>query len=131
MTLASFDLRDAMIAYADDGRARLVPRRFDRVDPDDRFNMAIADFSDDASVHADHWEIHPAGDEILCVLTGRVVVTIERGEAVEEAAIGPGQAFIVPAGAWHHLNVVEPGSLLVVTPRAGSQLRPVASPDRI
>ncbi|HEX2561113.1 cupin domain-containing protein [Phenylobacterium sp.] len=119
------DLQDRFLVY-DEGRgAFTVSKLLDGLsDADDVFLIGVSDFSDDASVHADHWEIHPAGDEILCVLQGRLLATVDQDGAVEAAEIGPGEALIVPKRSWHRLQVLKPGRLLFFTPTAGVAHRP-------
>ena len=125
MALSPFDLQDSFVAYSDGRKARRIARAFEEFqNPDHDYLLVTFDFQDDASVHADHWERHPSGDEILCLLQGRVVATIEVDGAAEEAVVEAGQAVIFPAATWHRLRVLEPGRLLVFTPRAGSTLRP-------
>ena len=60
-------------------------------------------------------EVHPDGDEILYVVSGRFRVTGESdpGAPLE---LGPGQVCIVPKGEWHLVNMVEAGVLVHVTP---------------
>jgi mannose-6-phosphate isomerase-like protein (cupin superfamily) len=74
-----------------------------------------------------HWERHPAGDEILVLLSGELelVLDTERGE--ERASLKAGQAFIVPKAVWHRGIVKKPGQLMFLTPGAGTEHRPVAS----
>ncbi len=45
-------------------------------------------------------EVHPDGDEILYVISGRLRVT---GDSFPDAAceLGPGEACVVPKGEWH------------------------------
>ena len=68
---------------------------------------------DQAPPHAG--EVHPDGDEILFVISGRVRVS---GESDGAAAIelGPGQACIVRKGEWHRVHALEPGQLVHITP---------------
>lgn len=68
-------------------------------------------------------EMHPDGDEILYVITGRVRVT---GDSAPESPLelGPGQACIVPAGEWHTVDVLEPVQLVHLTPGPGGAHRP-------
>jgi len=77
----------------------------------------------DRAVHSDVWERHPAGQEVLCVLSGAVDVYLrDRGDGTEPAAtVTAGEAFVVPPGRWHRLSVVEPGDLLAITPPAGTE----------
>jgi mannose-6-phosphate isomerase-like protein (cupin superfamily) len=131
MRAHAFNLEDCLIVYGADGQASRIARRFDQNnDAQDICALGIAAFTDDRSVHADHWEIHPAGDEILCVLEGRLLARLEGEGVVEEAVIEAGQALIVPRGRWHRLQVLEPGRLLFATPRPGSRLRQLSDGDR-
>jgi mannose-6-phosphate isomerase-like protein (cupin superfamily) len=76
------------------------------------------------SVDWDHWERHPAGDEILVLLSGEMELLIDQAGKQERAVLRAGQTFIVPRGAWHHGIVKQPGQLMFVTPCAGTELRP-------
>lgn len=74
----------------------------------------------------DTWERHPAGHEVVVLLSGRVdlVQEIDGGEHVVE--LRPGQAVINPPGVWHTARVHEPGAGLFITPGRGTEVRPVA-----
>jgi mannose-6-phosphate isomerase-like protein (cupin superfamily) len=69
------------------------------------------------------WERHPAGQEVLLVLSGAISVYLRDHRDGREpfAALMAGQAFVVPAGQWHRLTVEEPADLLALTPRAETQ----------
>lgn len=129
MRHAPFSLLDSLIAYGDDKRVARVSQTLAALHHDAAVSsiLGIFSFSDDDSVHADHWECHPAGDETLYVLEGRLLVAIDLDGVTEEVVIEKGQAFIVPKASWHRLRVLEPGRLLVFTPRAGTTLRPHVS----
>jgi len=78
----------------------------------------------------DIWEMHPAGDELVCLLSGQVDFVLEQGaeETVEETKVQmkiPGEFVIVPKGIWHTANVHIPSSMLFITPGAGTQHRPI------
>jgi quercetin dioxygenase-like cupin family protein len=68
-------------------------------------------------------EVHPDGDEILYVVSGRFRVT---GDSAPEAPIelGPGEACIVRKGEWHLVSIVEPGQLVNITPGPRGDHRP-------
>ncbi len=68
-------------------------------------------------------EVHPDGDEILYVVSGRVRVT---GDSAPDAPmeLGPGEACIVRRGEWHTVKVVEPAQLVHVTPGPRGDHRP-------
>ena len=75
----------------------------------------------------DHWERHPAGEEILTLLSGEMelVLDVEGGE--QRAVLKAGETFIVPRGVWHRGVVKEAGHLMFVTPGAGTEHRPVTA----
>jgi len=76
-------------------------------------------------------EMHPDGDELLYLISGRIDVIVEEGGT--ETTVGaehsetllPGQAFLVPRGAWHRVNVREPSQLVHITPGPGDGHRPL------
>jgi mannose-6-phosphate isomerase-like protein (cupin superfamily) len=72
----------------------------------------------------DSWERHPAGDEVVVLLSGRVDVVQEIDGSERVVELRPGQALINPAGVWHTARVHEPGMALFVTPGRGTEARP-------
>lgn len=74
----------------------------------------------------DHWERHPAGDEILVLLSGELELVIEAEAGERRAVIRAGETFVVPRGLWHRGIVRQPGELMFITPGAGTEHRPVA-----
>lgn len=81
----------------------------------------------------DHWEMHPAGDELLVRLSGAFEIVLEqpgeqpgeRDGAVHRASLDAATSCcLVPKGAWHTIKVREAGDLLFVTPGTGTQHRP-------
>jgi quercetin dioxygenase-like cupin family protein len=69
-------------------------------------------------------EVHPDGDEILYVISGRLRVT---GESEPNAAIElrAGEACIVPKGEWHRVRVLEKTQLIHITPGPNGDHRPL------
>jgi mannose-6-phosphate isomerase-like protein (cupin superfamily) len=69
-------------------------------------------------------EVHPDGDEILYVISGKLRVI---GESDPNAAVdlGPGDACIVRKGEWHRVTMVEPSQLLHITPGPRGDFRPL------
>ena len=67
-------------------------------------------------------EMHPDGDEILYVVSGRLRLT---GDSAPDAPLelGPGQACIVRKGEWHLLTTVEPALLVHITPGPRGEAR--------
>jgi mannose-6-phosphate isomerase-like protein (cupin superfamily) len=72
-----------------------------------------------------HWEIHPAGDEVLIALSGRMTVVIETPAGEREIALDAGQACVVPRDHWHRLKVRDPGEVIFLTPGQGTEHKPL------
>jgi quercetin dioxygenase-like cupin family protein len=72
----------------------------------------------------DHWERHPAGDEVIVCISGVVTVVREVGEVTEQVVLRPGEAAINPAGVWHAVDADRAARLLTITPGLGTEHRP-------
>ena len=70
------------------------------------------------------WEMHPAGDEVVCLLSGAIDVVLEEESGERTMELVAGQTCIVPRGVWHTANVRTPGDTLHITRGAGTQHRP-------
>lgn len=71
-----------------------------------------------------NWERHPAGEELVVLLEGRMTLVQERDGEEVRIAMTAGQAAVNPKGAWHTADVEEPGRVLYVTPGLGTEHRP-------
>ncbi|MEU7316978.1 cupin domain-containing protein [Streptomyces sp. NPDC007083] len=72
----------------------------------------------------DHWERHPAGDELVVCLSGSVTVTRDVDGVPDRVVLGPGEATVNPAGTWHAVDMAGPASILTITPGLGTDHRP-------
>ena len=72
-----------------------------------------------------HWEMHPAGDELLYLLSGNMDVVLELNNSERIVSLQARSAVIVSQGIWHTLRIHSPGDLLSITRGAGTQVRPV------
>jgi mannose-6-phosphate isomerase-like protein (cupin superfamily) len=72
-----------------------------------------------------HWEMHPAGDEVLVMLEGRMTLILQRDIGEEQVELEPGSTFVVPAGVPHRGLVREPGRFLAITYGAGTRHLPI------
>ncbi|OLZ59357.1 MULTISPECIES: cupin domain-containing protein [Streptomyces] len=72
----------------------------------------------------DHWESHPAGDELVVCLSGSVTVTRDVDGVTDRVLLGPGEATINPAGVWHVVDTEGPTSILAITATPGTDHRP-------
>ena len=71
----------------------------------------------------DHWERHPAGDEVVVCLSGQVRVVRDSGGTTEEVLLGPGEATVNPAGVWHAVDMDGQARILAITAGAGTEHR--------
>ena len=72
----------------------------------------------------DVWEIHPAGDEVVCLLSGAIDVVLEEESGERTIELAAGETCIVPRGVWHTASIRTPGDTLHITRGAGTQHRP-------
>ena len=71
------------------------------------------------------WEMHPAGEEIVYLLSGALDLVLEEADGPRMVALQPGRACIVPRGTWHRAIVRAPGDTLHITRGAGTEHRPI------
>lgn len=72
------------------------------------------------------WEIHPAGDEIVCLMSGEATMVLDRNGVEEIVRLRePGSFVIVPKGTWHTARTTVPTKMLFVTPGEGTRNKPV------
>ena len=81
--------------------------------------LLVSSFSFDSDWSS--WEAHPEGDEVVCLLSGDVLMVLDR-DGVEEIVHlrDPGAFVIVPKGTWHTARTSTPTKLLFVTPGEGT-----------
>ena len=70
------------------------------------------------------WERHPAGEEIVLLLSGRADLLQQIDGEERRVPLRPGQAVVNPVGVWHTADVHEPGDILFVTPGRGTEHKP-------
>lgn len=70
------------------------------------------------------WERHPAGDELVVCLAGKVTMIREVDGEPDPVELRPGQAMINPPGVWHTADVDGPSRILTITPGIGTEHRP-------
>jgi mannose-6-phosphate isomerase-like protein (cupin superfamily) len=71
------------------------------------------------------WEMHPAGDEVVCVVQGHMTLHQELPDGSSKTwDLGPGEYAINPAGTWHTADAGEPVVALFITAGKGTTHRP-------
>jgi quercetin dioxygenase-like cupin family protein len=79
------------------------------------------EFSEDWST----WERHPAGEELVVLLSGKAELILEQDGAEHASTLAqPGEFVLVPRNVWHTARVREPCAMLFVTPGEGTENRP-------
>ena len=69
-------------------------------------------------------EMHPNGDEVVCLLAGAVTFILELGEGSKEIELtSPGSFVVVPKGTWHTARVRATSLMLFITAGEGTQHR--------
>ncbi|WP_162818241.1 cupin domain-containing protein [Aquirhabdus parva] len=121
--MMAIDFHSQLIALGTDKRASTLSwNMLARVAPD--WVVGIVTAANDQAVHAEIWERHPAGDEILYLIEGRLLLTLLLEDKQEKSIdLLTGQVFIVPQGIWHRIHVIEPAQLLFVKPPVGTEHR--------
>jgi mannose-6-phosphate isomerase-like protein (cupin superfamily) len=95
-----------------------------QIAPDGREGRLVCVIAQDATWGG--WERHPAGEEVVCLLSGRVDVVQEIDGVHQVVELRPGEAMINPINVWHTARVHEPGQALFITPSEGTEHRPLA-----
>ncbi len=90
---------------------------------DSDFGHLVATFDYDSDWPS--WEMHPAGDELVCVLKGEFELVLEFKDGEKKLRLKEGETAIVPKGVWHRALVQSPARALHFTPGEGTIHRPL------
>jgi mannose-6-phosphate isomerase-like protein (cupin superfamily) len=105
----------------------VTPTIFDELDARfDRFKgrLLVSSFTFESDWST--WEIHPAGDEIVCLLSGDVTMVLDRNGIEEIIRLREAGSFaIVPRATWHTARTSVPTKMLFVTPGEGTANKPI------
>jgi mannose-6-phosphate isomerase-like protein (cupin superfamily) len=69
-------------------------------------------------------EMHPDGDEVLYLISGRVRVVFP-DDPIEDIDVNPGDGLVVPRGIWHRVDILEPCQIVYLTPGPNNEYRPL------
>jgi mannose-6-phosphate isomerase-like protein (cupin superfamily) len=72
------------------------------------------------------WEIHPNGDEIVCLISGcaTLVLEVQDGEHSSLELTQPGSFAFIPRGTWHTAKISQESAMLFITAGEGTRNRP-------
>jgi mannose-6-phosphate isomerase-like protein (cupin superfamily) len=90
----------------------------------DGWLVACFHASSNRDVHSDYWEVHPAGQEVVAVLSGsaRLILRADGPAGEETVVLEAGSACVVPQNRWHRLEIDGPTGLQSITPRRASRV---------
>ena len=106
-------------------RAEKVAARPDPPVPVDGVTFGVASMAEN-SPHGG--EMHPDGDEILYLISGRARVVFLDGDAAD-VEMQAGDGLVVPQGVWHRVDILEPCQIVYVTPGPNNEFRPADASD--
>lgn len=71
------------------------------------------------------WEMHPAGDEIVLCVDGRITLVQDTVEGERTVELTAGEWWVNAPGVWHTADIApgEVATCVFVTPGAGTQTR--------
>lgn len=70
------------------------------------------------------WERHPAGEELVVLLSGSATMVLEQPEGEQAVTLTePGSYIIIPKNVWHTARVAEPTCMMFITPGEGTEHR--------
>jgi mannose-6-phosphate isomerase-like protein (cupin superfamily) len=73
------------------------------------------------------WEMHPHGDEIVCLLSGKATFIFERDDGNESVALSQAGTYVlVPKGVWHTAKIDDAAHMLFITAGEGTQHKEIA-----
>ena len=117
-----FNPLDSAIGLDRELAAFKVTEREDPPRPVDGVTFGVASMSEN-SPHGG--EKHLDGDEVLYLISGRAnVVFLESLQA--DIEMRPGDGLVVPKGAWHRVDILEPCQIVYLTPGPNNEFRPLS-----
>jgi quercetin dioxygenase-like cupin family protein len=123
MSVTVIDLFASDIHLHQGGRAQAEQRMFDA--EREGWQLRAFHVQTDADVHADHWEVHPDGEEVVSCLAGAIRLYFRPEQPAgeeEEIKLAAGTAVIVPRGQWHRIELDAPSDIMAVTLARASRL---------
>lgn len=119
--MEKFNPSNQTVAVDRELSATAMPARPDPAVPVDGYTFGVATMTENSPHDG---EMHPDGDEVLYLVSGRVGVMLET-DPVQELELLPGDGLIVPQGVWHRVDILEPSRIVYLTPGPNGQYRPL------
>jgi mannose-6-phosphate isomerase-like protein (cupin superfamily) len=123
--VSTLDLSHSLLGLYRDGQTRLVAWESGPPPRIDGYTIGTPVMARPAPHNG---EMHPDGDEVLFLISGRLEVVLEEDETHVVVEMSAGQTLIVPKGVWHRVLPREPSQLLHITPGPGGEWRSLSNP---
>jgi mannose-6-phosphate isomerase-like protein (cupin superfamily) len=126
MTISTQNLADTFSVLDTDlnvSLAQVTPTLYQKLDADfsgfaGHVLISMHEFSADWPT----WERHPAGDEIVLLLSGTATLVARVGTADQSIELTePGTYIVIPRNTWHTARVTTPTRMLFITPGEGTE----------
>src|SRR5215207_8502207 len=125
----TFDLVETYVHLPGNGDATVVAggdRFWQEIDRRTELHDGLLVTAFDCAADWSHWEMHPAGDEVVCLLAGALALVLDEAAGERVVELRAGCSFIVPRGVWHRANVQAPSRALHITAGKGTLHRALA-----
>jgi mannose-6-phosphate isomerase-like protein (cupin superfamily) len=114
----SFDLRQRHAHFNEDGSVTLIDAATLWSLPQDAMNaqfgrLLVSSF--EFSENWPTWEMHPHGDELIYLLSGRATLILRLPQGDTEIPLTVNCGHMVPKGIWHTAHTNVPCQMLIVT----------------
>lgn len=126
----SYNLNSTFVVFGKNGEATPMPVTetfFDDLKSrfgDFKGRLLVSHFSFDKDW--DSWEMHPNGEELVCLLSGRVTLILEKDDVEKTVLLDKSDSFVlISRGTWHTAKVDVPSSMLFITYGEGTENRPL------
>ena len=114
-----FDPSNHVIGLDGNFAALRLPEQPDPPVPFAGITFGVATMSENSPQNG---EMHPDGDEILYLISGKVRVVFVDGDG-EDVDVYPGDGMVIPKGVWHRVDIIEPCQIVYLTPGPNNQFR--------
>lgn len=125
-----FNLESTFVVFGSNGDATPVPVTetfFDDLTKqfgDFEGHLLVSQYSFDKDW--DSWERHPHGEELVCLMTGKVTLILEKDGVEKTVPLEQSGSYVlIKRGTWHTAKVFEPSKMLFITYGEGTENRPL------
>jgi mannose-6-phosphate isomerase-like protein (cupin superfamily) len=125
----TFDLSERHAHFNEDGSVTLIGAQQLWALPESEINarfgrLLVSSFS--FSENWATWEMHPHGDELVCLTSGEATLILRDNGGDVAIPLYANCASVIPCGKWHTVHATVPCQLLIVTRGKDTQVLPAS-----